>query len=90
MLILGYWTFRPKTDSHAVDPKWLAGVLAVLVVALFAIDQLDVLHTHFDEVAHKFAAGYHEPLTHGFIKFCYKVAVAILLLSYAFSGVKKH
>lgn len=90
LLILGYWTFRPRISPSASASKLLAGVLLLLVILLFAINQLPVLHTHFDVMAGEFVAGYHEPLTHGFIRFGYKLVITILLLSYAFSGVRKH
>jgi hypothetical protein len=90
VLILGYWALRPKTGASGADTGLLSGVLVLLVSLLYAIDQLPALHIHFDALAAKFVGGYHEPLTQGFIRFGYKVGIAILLLGYAFGGVKKH
>jgi hypothetical protein len=90
VLIFGYWALRTKNSISGADSKLLAGVLVLFVGLLYAIDQLPVLHTHFDGVVGGFVAGYHEPLMHGFIKFWYKVGIAVLLLSYAFSNVQKY
>ncbi len=89
VLGLAYWALRSKTGAGSKS-KWLAGMVVLLISLLYAILQLPVLHTHFDVAAGGFVAGYHEPLVQGFVRFVYKVAVAILLLSYAFSGAKEH
>ncbi len=89
VLMLGYWALRPKRSATGTEGRLLAWVLVLLGGLLYAIDQLPVLHTHFDAVAGRFLAGYHEPVSHGFIKFAYKVAIAVMLLSYAFSGKKR-
>jgi hypothetical protein len=86
LLVLGYWAIRPRMGNT----KLLAGMLVLLIGLLYAIDQLPVLHLHFDVEATKFMAGYHEPLAQAFIKFAYKVGIALLLLSYAFSNMQKH
>ena len=89
VLILAYWALRPKSRTPGSNTRLLAGILVLLTGLLYALEQMPMWHTHFDALTGKFVVGYHEPLTQGFVRFWYKVVIAMLLLSYAFRGVKK-
>ncbi len=87
LLIIVAYFYRTHGELPKRETLTLAGLLIILGLFLYLIEQMPSLSGYFDTEKKKFVEGYHEPVVTSSLRLIYKTVLGIFFVVYAFSGI---
>ncbi len=87
LLIVVAYFYRTHGELPKNETLTLAGLLTILGLFLYLIEQMPSLSGYFDTEKKNFVEGYHESMVASSLRLIYKTVLGILLVIYAFLGI---